>query len=89
MIEAHPFVLMTENYMAWEAAGGKDLELAAFRMTNQQMMWLALANRLTIKLHRKFPVNEQLRTVLNLDELFMSFKEFREAFQCKEFAKIL
>lgn len=85
LTEIHPFVLMDENYLAWEAAGGKDLELSAFRLTNRQMMWLALANRMTVKVHRNFPIiNENLKKVLNLHELFMSFEEFRDAYQCNE-----
>lgn len=81
----NPFILADENYVRWEREGGKDLELSAFRLTNRQMFWLSLANRLTLKIHRNFKItNKNISLIDNLNGLFKKIPGFNQAYKCEE-----
>lgn len=44
--------LAYKNYVNWEAMGGKDLNLGAFKLTNRQMFWLTRAQIYATKDHK-------------------------------------
>lgn len=71
--------------MKWEANGGKELELSAFKMTNRQMLWLAFAHRETSKYQRDVEtlytnINHKINKYLHIR--YKHLKGFKEAFGC-------
>lgn len=78
-------ILADKNYLDWEANGGKELQLSAFKMTNRQMLWLASANRYTSKYHFSVPKSFDPLPRLQNDYLHVRYKNkksFRSAFKC-------
>lgn len=81
------FLLGDEYYVKWEASGGKELELAGFRLTNRQMYWISIANRYASKYHISVPQTFDPRERLKLKYFHVRFKyarQFREAFNCSD-----
>lgn len=78
-------ILADENYMKWEANGGKELQLSAFRLTNRQMLWLTSAHRYTSKYHINVPKSYDEAARLQIKYLHVRYKGlkgFRDAFGC-------
>lgn len=78
-------ILADENYVRWEANGGKERQLSAFKLTNRQMLWVCSAYRYTSKYHEKVPKTYDAAPRLQIDYLHVRYKHiknFREAFQC-------
>lgn len=74
-----------ENYVRWENGGGKELQMSSFKLTNRQMLWLAIAHVNAVQHHKseKYSLNFKHKIwSSNLHLNFKSRKEFREAFQC-------
>lgn len=82
-----PTVEMADkSYVRWEANGGVDLRLPAFKLTNRQMLWLCIVHKFATKYHRSTPklVGQQNRIANdNLHINLMRKPGFVEAFQCE------
>jgi hypothetical protein len=74
-----------ENYVQWEESGGKELQIAANRLTNRQLFWVAVARFLSAKTHPKVPkiLDDARNKNKFLHVLLKSNKGFQEAFECE------
>lgn len=70
--------------MKWEANGGRDLHLSSFKLTNRQMLWLAMAHVDTIKYQEGSALQAFKLTSTYLHLLFKQRENFRQAFGCQE-----
>jgi hypothetical protein len=88
-----------ENYVEWENSLGKDLQVGANRLTNQQLYWFATARVFYTKFHNDI-ISEDFESDRRLisNNFHVSIKQkpgFQEAFSCnltkseKEIAKTL
>lgn len=76
-----------ENYVNWEKAGGKELHLPGFFLTNTQMFWLSVANRKYRKFHQHVVTDYNRRIHLRMKYFHLLFKtkpEFRKSYNCSE-----
>lgn len=78
------FSMADQSYVRWEANGGIDLQLPAFKLTNRQMYWLCFFHVIS----RKF-IKNPISTVNDKNQYFndnLNFLKgvwvFREAFKC-------
>ena len=74
-----------KNYVNWEESGGKDLQLPGFFLTNRQMFWVAVCQKIFFKFHSHY--SENLLFNLIFQNYHLQFKHidyFREAFNCAE-----
>lgn len=77
--------LADKSYVKWEANGGKELQLSAFKLTNRQMLWLCDAHVFSTKYHEHVPKdsNAGIRLENEFQHIFYKSSErFREAFGC-------
>lgn len=74
-----------DSYVRWLKKGNQDLQLPAFKMTQQQMFWLASVHVLTEKYQRSVsPIFEIWPQLTNkyMHVILKNIREFREDFQC-------
>jgi hypothetical protein len=74
-----------EKYVRWEESGGKELQLAANRLTNRQLFWIAAARVASAKFHPRVPLTfDPAQRLINHYHhvFFKSNKGFQEAFKC-------
>ena len=83
--------LAYENYVKWEESGGKELQLPGFFLTNRQMYWVALANKMYTKIHPHNKKYEKTFFECQLKHFHLVFKNqksFREAYNCPNMTDI-
>ena len=78
--------LAYKNYVEWEANGGQELRLSAFKLTNRQMFWFSAVNCITAKYQK---IVRDAHLLSRLQNKFMhvvikDIKEFRDDYQCEE-----
>lgn len=76
-----------ESYARWEAKGGIDLQLPAFKLTNRQMVWVCMAYRNSLKYHAETPKSYDTKLrILNkyMHVYYKRSRNFQEVFQCGE-----
>ena len=79
--------LAYENYVEWEANGGQELRLSAFKLTNRQMFWFSLVHRTAAKYQKNIPNITNFVTLLQnkfIHVRMKSKKEFRDDYQCED-----
>lgn len=82
MLKEHD--LADENYVKWEANGGEEKVLSAFKLTNRQMFWLSMAHYNTVKYINTTDISVfawRFRSDY-LNVLFKNSERFRDAFDC-------
>lgn len=78
-----------KSYANWEKNGGQEHHLSSFKLTNRQMFWVCMMNIYAIKYHTNsewFEAKQRLQAEY-LHVITKSNKEFRDAFECKDFSQ--
>lgn len=78
-------ILADQNYQDWVLNGGKELQLSAFKLTNRQMLWVAVAHVHASKFHASVP--KSFSTLARLQEeyfhvMLSNYTQFRDSFEC-------
>jgi len=84
--DLNEFEFAYQNYVAWEADGGKELLLGANRLTTKQLFWLALA-RSRYRKQKADSGDDKDRTFFFFKDRYEpleTYKGFREAYHCDE-----
>jgi hypothetical protein len=81
-----PDEIAYKAYVLWEESGGEELQLAANRLTNRQLFWIAVARFSSAKYHPMVPASIHPASRLQFEfchVFYKDFQGFQEAFKCE------
>lgn len=76
------------NYVKWEESGRKELSLSGFFLTNRQIYWIAIAQKMFFKYHSHLKIDKETNLLFeNFHLFFKNNYNFRKAFNCLKLTK--